>query len=142
MKMKYLNIACLGTIALFAIVSCVDYIQPAFEVEKPESLAEKESLLSYDVLNSYVDRDVNPGFILGSGVSVGNYTDRGLVYSLISSNFDEVVAGYAMKHGAGVLDDGTLNLGAVADFIAAAEEAGLSIYGHTLCWHANQMQLT
>jgi len=138
MKMKYLAIACLSAIFLVSTFSCVDYIRPEFDVEKPESIAEVEYLKTYDVLNSYIDRAANPDFKLGSGVSTGDYAEQGLVYSLISSNFDEVAAGYSMKHGSNVQDDGTIDLAGVVSFVSAAKEAGVGVYGHTLCWHANQ----
>src|SRR5699024_1359150 len=56
----------------------------------------------------------------------------------VNSNFHEVTAGYGMKHGAVVQADGSLALEPVTDFLSAAENAGISVYGHTLVWHANQ----
>lgn len=138
MKKNYFTIAGLGITILFLMASCGDYLRPEFEVEKPESLEALEYLKDYDLLKSYIDRDANPSFKLGSGVSVSDYSEQGLVYGMISSNFDEVTAGYQMKHGALVQEDGSIDFTPVIDFIAAAEEAGVTIYGHTLCWHANQ----
>jgi GH35 family endo-1,4-beta-xylanase len=43
-----------------------------------------------------------------------------------------------MKHGAVVQDDGSLNLANVTNFIEKAQAADIAVYGHTLCWHANQ----
>src|SRR5690606_36193136 len=85
-----------------------------------------------------IDRNANPTFKLGAGVSVGDFTTKSAEYSMIVSNFDEVVAGWEMKHGGVVQDDGSLNLANVESFIEKAKAADIAIYGHTLCWHANQ----
>lgn len=123
---------------LAMLASCADESKLDFQVNKPESMAQLEYLNNYDVLKSYVDRTSNPGFKLGAGASVNDFNKKGLVYSFLLSNFDELTAGYEMKHGAVVQDDGSLNTSNVENFITTAKEAGLSIYGHALCWHANQ----
>ena len=43
-----------------------------------------------------------------------------------------------MKYASVVADDGTMNFGTVRDFVGAATEAYLEVYGHTLCWHEQQ----
>ena len=136
--MKYLNKLWLGAFALIALVSCTENSLLDYKVDKPESLIGKEYLNDYDVLKSYVDRSASPDFKLGAGVSVDAFNKQGTVYSHIISNFDEVTAGWAMKHGAVVQDNGKVDTAAVKQFVAKAEEAGVSIYGHTLAWHANQ----
>jgi len=136
--MKYLNKFWLGAVAVSLLASCVEDSLLDYPVEKPESLAKLEYLNDYDVLKSYVDRSANPDFKLGAGVSVDGFNNKGVVYSHIVSNFDEVTAGWEMKHGGIVQDDGSLNLARVSNFITTAQEAGITIYGHTLAWHANQ----
>lgn len=136
--MKFKNRFWLGAVALSVLASCAEDSLLDYSVEQPESIAQLEYLKDYDVLKSYVDRSANPNFKLGVGVSVGNYNKKGVDYSLITSNFDEMTAGWEMKHGAIVQDDGSLNTSRVESFMATAESAGLTIYGHTLCWHANQ----
>ncbi|WP_319590116.1 endo-1,4-beta-xylanase [uncultured Draconibacterium sp.] len=136
--MKYVNKLLLGAISVLFMASCVEDSLLDYRVEKPENLAQLEYLNEYDVLKSYVDRSASPDFKLGAGVSLNAYNDKGMVYSHVSSNFDEVTAGYAMKHGAIVQNNGTMDLSGVDKFIATAQEAGVTIYGHTLAWHANQ----
>lgn len=136
--MKYLNKFWLGAITLLVLVSCEDYIMPDYIVQKPESLAQMEYLNEYDVLKNYVDRSASPDFKLGAGVSVDGFNEQGLIYSHISSNFDEMTAGWEMKHGAIVQSNGSIDLGRVENFVSKAKEAGITIYGHTLAWHANQ----
>ncbi len=136
--MKHLKKILLGATALTMLISCADDSLLDYAVTKPASIANSEYLNKYDVLKNYVDKTAFPDFKLGAGVTASDFSKRGLVYSHIVSNFDEVTAGYAMKHGAVVQDDGSLNLTTVDKFIAAAKEASVTVYGHTLCWHSNQ----
>ena len=129
---------CLGAAALSVLASCVDDSKLLYEVSKPARLAELEYLNDYDVLKSYIDRNANPNFKLGAGVSVSDFVAGRAEYSMVVSNFDEVVAGWEMKHGGVVQNDGSLSLANVAGFIEKAKAADIAIYGHTLCWHANQ----
>jgi endo-1,4-beta-xylanase len=128
----------ISAMALSVLASCADDIKPAFDAQKPATLAQLEYLREYDVLKSYVNRSASPNFKLGAGISVSDFTKKGVDYSMIVSNFDEVVAGWEMKHGAVVQDDGTLNLVEVTNLISTAKAANMAVYGHTLCWHANQ----
>lgn len=136
--MKYYNKLLLAVGALF-LVSCAEEFDPRqIDVDKPQNIAQYEYLNEYDVLKSYVDRTANPNFKVGAGVDVGEFLKKELVYSAAVSNFDEVVAGNAMKYASIVGNDGSMNFSNVRKFVAAAEEAELSIYGHTLLWHAQQ----
>lgn len=136
--MKCFKTIWMCSVALLALGACTDDSKLEFEVEKPESIAMFEYLNNYDVLKAYVDRGANPKFKLGAGVDVAAYNKLGLDYSFINTNFDELTAGWEMKHGGVVQNDGSLKLGNVEAFVAAARRAGLTVYGHTLCWHANQ----
>lgn len=138
MKMKYINKLLLGAVSVLFMASCVEDSLLDYKVDKPESLAQLEYLNDYDVLKSYVDRSASSDFKLGAGVSLNAFNEKGVVYTHIMSNFDEVTAGYAMKHGAIVQDNGSMDFSGVKKFIATAGEAGVTIYGHTLAWHANQ----
>lgn len=129
----------LGLPAMFLLVaSCSDYEQLAFSVDKPESVVLQEDIDSYDALTSYVNREVNGDFKLGGAVSLSNYLQKGVMYRLLNRNFDEITLGYEMKHGAVVQSDGSLALGNVEELLSTAADAGMSVYGHTLAWHANQ----
>lgn len=125
-------------IPLLILMSCTDDSQPGFDVEKPESVIAMEYLNQYDALKAYVDRTVTPDFKLGAGTNMSEYNSKGIFYRLANANFDELTAGYEMKHGAVVQDDGSLNLLNVEKFLETTAAVGLSVYGHTLCWHANQ----
>ena len=136
--MKYFNKFLFLVISIGIFSSCADDKVAVYEVEKPESLLEYEYLNDYDALKTYVNREANPNFKLGTGVTVSDYLKKGLVYSVVTTNYDDLTAGNAMKHNSVVADDGSMNFGNVTNFVYAAQEAGLSIYGHTLCWHAQQ----
>lgn len=130
----------LGAIFLLLtmVVSCVDDSRLLFEVEKPESIIQLEYLNDYDALKTYIDRSANPIFKLGAGVTASEYSKQGMMYRLINSNFDEITAGNAMKYGSVVKEDGTMDFSQVVQFVGAAKAAEISIYGHTLLWHAQQ----
>ncbi len=124
---------------LITLSSCTESHLLSYEVdEKPESIANQEVIDAYADLKTYVDRTVNPNFKLGLGISLNEYTSKSLIYRLANRNFDEITLGYEMKHGAIVQADGTLNLDKVNDLLKTAQEANVSVFGHTLCWHANQ----
>jgi len=136
--MKYYNRILLGAVCAATLASCADNNALDFAVNEPDSLARTEYLKQYDVLKNYVDRTANPNFKLGTGVAVSEYLNKGLVYNLTNSNFDEMTAGNAMKYASCVANDGTMNFATVKKFVEAAQGAGESIYGHTLAWHSQQ----
>ena len=121
-----------------SMASCVDDAILPFAVEKPTSIAQYEYLNNYDVLKSYVDRAKNPNFKLGLAASVSDFVQKGVVYEAVTTNFDEMTAGNAMKYASVVADDGTMNFSTVSNFVETAKAAGITIYGHTLGWHAQQ----
>lgn len=132
----------LGTMLLMAAAvatsSCVDDTKLLFGVEKPASIAGMEYLNDYDALKNYVSSSANPDFKLGIALAVNDYLAEGVVTRLANSNFVEMTAGNAMKYASCVGDDGTMNFDAVENFVTAAKSGGLTIYGHTLAWHAQQ----
>ena len=121
------------------MTSCADYFDTAnYLVEQPESDARLAYLDEYKPMKEYVNRSAHPGFLLGTGVNAEEFIKGEGVYLLTKSNFDMVTAGNAMKYASVVADNGDMNFGTVRDFVAAAENAGLQVYGHTLCWHSQQ----
>ena len=132
--MKLLPVLALGMV----VESCVDDALLPYSVQKPTSVAQYEYLNNYDVLKSYLDRAKNPNFKLGLAVSVSDFVQQGVVYEAVTTNFDEMTAGNAMKYASVVADDGTMNFSTVSNFVDVAKAAGITIYGHTLGWHAQQ----
>lgn len=136
--MKHYYKILLAIVAGAILVSCADEFKSDFSVDKPDDIAKYEYLDAYDALKTYIDRGAHPNFKLGTAITVSEFLDRNLVYSLACSNFDELTAGNAMKYSSCVGDDGTMDFSQVVKFVDAAKGAGLSIYGHTLLWHAQQ----
>lgn len=138
--MKYYNKLLLGAISLGILTACADesLLQPGESVQKPEEMVQLEYLNQYDVLKNYVNRGENPNFKLGVAIAASDFLKKELVYGLAVSNFDEMTAGNAMKYASIVKDDGSADFSQVTSFVQTAKEAGMTVYGHTLCWHSQQ----
>ena len=118
------------------LASCADHFDQNFETVRPDKEAQYGYLEQYDALKEYIkDR---PNFHLGIGTTVDEYNKKELVYALTNSNFNETVAGNAMKMASCVADDGSMDFDKVKEYVKNATDAGLSVYGHTLAWHAQQ----
>ena len=130
---KQILVSALGAMLL---ASCADHFDQNFETVRPGKEAQYGYLEQYDALKEYIkDR---PNFHLGIGTAVDEYNKKELVYALTNSNFNETVAGNAMKMSSCVADDGSMNFDKVSEFVKNATDAGLSVYGHTLAWHSQQ----
>ena len=130
---KQILVSALGAMLL---ASCADHFDQNFETVRPGKEAQYGYLEQYDALKEYIkDR---PNFHLGIGTAVDEYNKKELVYALTNSNFNETVAGNAMKMSSCVADDGSMDFDKVKEYVKNATDAGLSVYGHTLAWHSQQ----
>ncbi|MGF1924624.1 MAG: endo-1,4-beta-xylanase [Bacteroidia bacterium] len=136
--MRKLYKVAFGLAGMIAFASCQKYEALNYQVEKPASFAAQEAIDAYNPLKTYVNRTANPKFKLGAGVDLQSYLAQGVMYRLVTSNFDEITLGYEMKHGAVVQSNGTLALTNVKNLLETASKSGISVFGHTLAWHANQ----
>lgn len=136
--MKHINKYLLVILSAAIGASCADDQFALYKTDKPEKGVQYEYLNEYDALKNYVDRSANPNFKLGAGIGVSDFLQKELVYSMAVANFDELTAGNAMKYSSCVKDNGAMDFSQVTKFVEAAQGANLSIYGHTLCWHAQQ----
>ena len=98
-------------------------------------LALKEAISRYDVLTTYTN------ITLGVGIDFNLYMTDEAYRNIINENFNEVVAGNEMKQSSlldatGALD--TKRLERLDLVMEALQQAGLSVYGHTLVWHSQQ----
>lgn len=130
---KQIIVSALGAMLL---ASCADHFDQNFETVRPEKEAQYGYLEQYDALKEYI-KD-HPNFHLGIGTTVDEYNKQELVYALTNSNFNETVAGNAMKMSSCVADDGSMDFDKVTTYVKNATDAGLSVYGHTLAWHSQQ----
>ena len=122
----------------FVLGSCADWDDWKYDVEKPQTIAQYEYLNDYAPLKEYLDRGAHPGFKVSGALGVDEFNQQGPLFRLAAHNFDEIVAGNAMKMASCVNDQGVMDFSKVSSFVSAAEDAGLTVYGHTLAWHAQQ----
>lgn len=138
--MKIYNKLFIGTSLCLAVCSCTDQglLPYPGELQVPDELTQNANLQEYDILKNYVNRTENPGFKLGIAVDENDFINKGAAFSIAQTNFDDVTPGNAMKYSSVVKDNGTMDFSTVEAFISTAEAAGLTVYGHTLCWHSQQ----
>lgn len=122
---------------LFAATALVAQAQQNYEVGKPNN-ANYRYLDEYHHLKEYIDRSKYPNFKLGIGTTVNEYLNNSMVRNLTNNNFDETVAGNAMKMASCVDGNGNMNFNTVTNYVTTATNAGLNVYGHTLAWHSQQ----
>ena len=122
----------------FVLGSCADWDDWKYDVEKPQTIAQYEYLNDYAPLKEYLDRGAHPGFKVSAALGVDEFNQQGPLFRLAAHNFDEIVAGNAMKMASCVNDQGVMDFSKVSSFVRTAEDAGLTVYGHTLAWHAQQ----
>ena len=122
----------------FVLGSCADWDDWKYDVEKPQTIAQYEYLNDYAPLKEYLDRGAHPGFKVSAALTVDEFNQQGPLFRLAAHNFDEIVAGNAMKMASCVNDQGEMDFSKVSSFVRAAEDAGLTVYGHTLAWHSQQ----
>ena len=142
MKLKNINLG-LGLVALLALSSCADDKFSEYRTDMTKNLKDYQYLNNYEPLKKYVEDmkaagKCNPDFKLGIALEAAEFNKQELVYCLAGSNFNETVAGNAMKMASCVADDGRMNFDNVSEYVKNATDAGLSVYGHTLAWHEQQ----
>jgi endo-1,4-beta-xylanase len=119
--MKFINILP-GMLALVCITGCNKKINNDPDVLKPDlEMSLKEAAT----------------FPLGVGVDYDAFMANGNYTAIIKAQFDNATAGYVMKHGAIVQGNGAYNFSKADAFVNAVTGAGMSVYGHTLCWYQN-----
>ena len=131
MKKQYIIVA-LGAMLM---ASCADEFDRNFKVERPDKIEKYAYLTDYKALKEYVS---DPNFHLGVGTDAADYANQGVTYVVTNVNFNETVAGNAMKMGSCVDENGNMNFGTVEEYVKTATDAGMNVYGHTLAWHAQQ----
>ena len=140
MKLKNINLG-LGLMALLALSSCADDKFSEYRTDMTKNLKDYQYLNNYEPLKKYVEDmkaagKCNPDFKLGVGIEAAEFNKQALVYCLAGSNFNEMTAGNAMKMSSCVKDDGSMDFSLVKEFVKNAQDADMTIYGHTLAWHS------
>ena len=117
------------------MASCADEFDRNFQVDRPAKTADYAYLNDYKALKEYVS---DPNFHLGVGTDAADYANQGAAYVITNVNFNETVAGNAMKMASCIDEKGNMNFGTVESYVNEAVNAGVSVFGHTLAWHAQQ----
>lgn len=140
MKLKNINLG-LGLVALLALSSCADDKFSEYRTDMTKNLKDYQYLNNYEPLKKYVEDmkaagKCNSDFKLGIALEAAEFNKQELVYCLAGSNFNEMTAGNAMKMSSCVKDDGSTDFSLVKEFVKNAQDADMTIYGHTLAWHS------
>lgn len=117
------------------MASCADEFDRNFQVDRPAKTAEYAYLNDYKALKEYVS---DPNFHLGVGTDAAEYANQGAAYVITNVNFNETVAGNAMKMASCIDDNGNMNFSTVESYVKEAANAGINVFGHTLAWHSQQ----
>ena len=117
------------------MASCAEEFDRSFEASRPETTELYAYLNDYKALKEYV---ADENFHLGVGTDAADYAKQGVTYVVTNVNFNETVAGNAMKMGSCVDENGNMDFAAVSEYVKAAVGAGIDVYGHTLAWHSQQ----
>jgi len=136
--MKQYHKITLGLAASLVMASCSKYETLTYQVDKPLTIANQEQINAYNPLKSYLDSVKYPKFKFGAAISLSEYVSKGVMYRLVNSNFNDITAGYEMKHGSVVRNDGTYNFINVNNLLQTASKAKISVFGHALVWHSGQ----
>lgn len=140
MKLKNINLG-LGLMTLLTLSSCADDKFSEYRTDMTKNLKDYQYLNNYEPLKKYVEDmkaagKCNPDFKLGIALGAADFNKQELVYCLAGSNFNEMTAGNAMKMASCVKDDGSMDFSTVKEFVKNAQDADMTIYGHTLAWHS------
>ena len=127
-------------VAALAVVSCADDKFQSYQIADPDAKhsADYAYLNEMNDLKSYTNPKASSTFKLGGAMEASDFMKKEQYYALGVANFDEIVAGNAMKMGSCVNSNGVFDYAAVTSFVNAAVDAGLDVYGHTLAWHSQQ----
>lgn len=137
--MKYLNNKLIGLAMLgMTAMACTDEYNCNLQVEKPEDVAVNEYLASFDLLKSYISRGTDSPFKLTANMASTDFVAKEIAYSTILNNFDGLDIGGSFAPITSVKEDDTYDFGGMQLVADAAQEAGVTLYGGTLC--SNQEQ--
>ena len=132
--MKYLSNRLIGFAILGAtVMACTDEYDCNLQVEKPEDVVVNEYLASFDLLKSYISRGADSPFKLTANMASTDFVAKETAYSTILNNFDGLDIGGSFMPATSAKDDNTYDLGGMQLVADAAKEAGVILFGGTLC---------
>ena len=137
--MKYFNHKLIGLAMMgIAVMACTDEYDCNLQIEKPEEVANSEYLASFDLLKSYINRDASSPFKFTANMSSTDFIKKEIGYSTILNNFDGIDIGGSFTPVSSLKEDGSYDFGGMQLVTDAAKEAGVTLYGGTLCSNQGQ----
>jgi endo-1,4-beta-xylanase len=76
-------------------------------------------------------------YMMGVGVEYDSLMNNSSYTAVVKAQFNSMTPGYSMKHGAVVQNNGSYNFTQADNLVNVATQAGINVYGHTLCWYQN-----
>ena len=131
--MKKIFIYTLPALAL-AMASCADGYEGNFKMDKPESVQLDEQIASYSVLSEYSSK---AGITLGVAVDPNSFADKGLAYSIVKTNFDQVESAVSITPSSLINEDNAYDFTAVSNLVETAEKAGVGVFSPALNSNVN-----
>lgn len=139
--MKYFNSTIIGIAMMCtAVMACTDEYDCNLQVEKPEEVANSEYYASFDLLKSYITRNAGSPFKFTANMSSTDFIKKDIGYSTLLNNFDGIDIGNSFTPSTTLKEDDSYDFGRMELVADAAKEAGVILYGGTLC--SNQGQRT
>lgn len=132
-KMKFIALALLAVSYYACEEAKLDReVEVGLELEKPVGVVFDEIVNRLDVLKEYAD-----GIQIGANASLGNITGNNMS-TLITTNFTQVTPSTELNSNALLMNDGSYDFTAINNYIDAATERGLSVYGDAIVSNINQ----
>ena len=121
-----------------------NYNPPTSNTDQPSNTENNDDnyddvVLGTGGLKTFLNHKKHPIFKVSAALDVNEFhNNKNGLRDIIKDNFEEIVAGNAMKYSSCVNDNGDMDFSRVKQFVSDARGAGVSIYGHTLAWHSQQ----
>ncbi len=78
------------------------------------------------------------GIFFGMAVTYNAFANTAAYAATVKGQVNQVTFGNEMKYASIVQNDGSLNFTTADAFYTLCANAGIPVYGHTLCWHTQQ----
>ena len=120
----------IAALAAAVLASCAEDNVADFQIEKPDSVVEEEQMSSYGPLLDYIA----PSFKLGNTLTLEEFSKKGALTTVTTTNFNEITLSGAFAHSKCVSDEGEVNsqMTDVNFAVEYAKEHGLSVFGGPL----------
>jgi endo-1,4-beta-xylanase len=117
-------------ISLVALCSCSKE-----EITNTPAVTSPTQILDFDPAKATSTLRDATDIPIGMAISYDEVVKNDATYlNILKSEFDNIVFGYHMKHGAVVKNDGSMDFSKVDEIMG---KVGMQTFGHVLAWHSN-----